>query len=318
MHPHTNWAYALIVACIGTAIPCRATPVFNISFDSSFVTDFGSRASLAESAFHYAAGVYSQLFANNVTINLTVKGVAGTGTLGESSSALAGVLNYVQVKAALNASATSADDATAYRNLPASDPVAGGGNYWLTTAQAKAMGLLGASSSTDGTITFGSGFNYAFSPTDRAVSGAYDFIGVAEHEISEVMGRIGLLGTSLAGAPGYGILDLFGYTSAGSPNLNPQVSGAYFSIDGGHTNLRYYNDAGTGGDAKDWASGYGTDSYNAFAAPGTAENISAVDIRELDVIGYTLATAVPEPSMLAPLVVAGLAFAGFRRRRRSR
>lgn len=309
----TNRVYALLLGLAAAPIPCRAIPIFNISFDSSFVTDFGSRAALAESAFDYAAGAYSRLFANNITINLTVTGVTGTSVLGESSSALAGTLTYVQVKTVLNASAASPDDVTAYANLPASDPVAGGGKYWLTMAQAKALGLMPSNnSSSDGTITFGSGFTYTFSPTSRSVSGAFDFIGIAEHEISEVMGRIGLLGTSLGGAPGYGVLDLFAYTTAGSPNLNPQVNGAYFSIDGGHTNLRIYNDAANGGDAKDWASGQGADAFNAFTGPGTEENITPVDIRELDVLGYSLAK-VPEPSSLVPLLLIGLAFAGMRR-----
>jgi hypothetical protein len=313
----TNPVCALILALAGTTIPCRANPVFNISFDSSFVTDFGSRALLAEAAFDDAASVYSQLFANNITINLTVKGVTGTGTLGESSTALAGTLTYVQVKTLLNDSATSAADVTAYSNLPANDPVAGGGKYWLTLAQAKALGAIPANNpGTDGTITFGSGFTYTFSPTDRAVAGAYDFIGVAEHEISEVMGRIGLLGASVGGAPGYGVLDLFGYTSAGSPNLNARVSGAYFSIDGGRTKLKIYNDASNGGDAKDWANGQGNDSYNAFGAPGVEENITPVDIQELDVIGYSLVT--PEPSFLVPLLLIGTVFAGFRRRQSNR
>lgn len=309
----TSRIYLGVLALAAASIPGRANPVFNISFDSTFVADFGSQALLAEAAFDDAANVYRQVFANNITINITVKAVTGTGTLGESSSALGGTLTYAQVKTLLNDSAKSADDVSAYSHLPVTDPVAGGGKYWLTLAQAKALGALPANNpTTDGTITFGSGFAYAFSPTNRAVPGAYDFIGVAEHEISEVMGRIGLLGASIAGGPAFGVLDLFGFSSAGSPNLNPQVNGAYFSIDGGHTNLRFYNDAANGGDAKDWASGHGADSYNAFATTGAEESVSAVDVRELDVLGYTLAT--PEPSALVPLLLIGMAFAGLRRR----
>src|SRR5881394_3227909 len=46
----------------------------------------------------------------------------------------------------------------------------------------------------DGSIGFGSGFAYTFAPMNRAVGGAYDFIGTAVHEISEVLGRVAFLG----------------------------------------------------------------------------------------------------------------------------
>ena len=56
------------------------------------------------------------------------------------------------------------------------------------------MGVLPNDLSNDGTFTFGGGFSYTYDPNNRAVAGKFDFIGVAMHEISEIMGRIGLMG----------------------------------------------------------------------------------------------------------------------------
>ena len=138
------------------------------------------------------------MFNDPITVNIDVGWgeVAGQslgGALGASETNL-GVFSYSQVKAALAADATSADDATAVASLPGSDPT-GGGSFLLATAEAKALGL-GTGAAVDGYVGFSSSVNYTFDPNNRAVSGAYDFIGVAEHEISEVMGRIALLGTS--------------------------------------------------------------------------------------------------------------------------
>ena len=188
--------------------------VFNITYDSS--------VSSAPAGFTSAIGdvvnYYESVFNDPITVNIDVGWgeVAGQslgGALGASETYL-GVISYSQLKAALAADAKSADDASAVASLPGGDPT-GGGSFVVTTAEAKALGL-GTDAAVDGYVGFSSSVNYTFDPNNRAVSGTYDFIGVAEHEISEVMGRIALLGTPLGGlSHTYTALDLLRYSRPG-------------------------------------------------------------------------------------------------------
>ncbi len=270
-------------------LPAHAGLVINPTFDSS-VTSLANAAQI-QTAFLYAASQFTQKFSDPITINITVVAQAGTGVLGQSSTFIQGGFSYAQIKAALQADVKSGTDSSVLANLPSSDPVGTTHTYTVATAQGKALGLLGASTDSDGTFTFGAGYTYALDPNNRAVSGAYDFIGVAEHEISEIMGRFGLLGVNDTGSPDYGVLDLMGYTSAGNLSLNRTNTGVYFSVNGGVTNLHAFNNPG-GGDLRDWASGQGADAFNAFSSSGVQNDLSTVDLTIMDAIGYD---AAPEP-----------------------
>ena len=78
------------------------------------------------------------------------------------------------------------------------------------------------------------------------------------------MGRIGSVG-SIFGPDIYTPLDLFRYTSSGVRDLTTGSAAAYFSINGGATNLGVYNNPLYGGDASDWLTSLVGDS----AAPDT-------------------------------------------------
>jgi hypothetical protein len=57
----------------------------------------------------------------------------------------------------------------------------------MSISEAKALGLL-LYRGTDGLIGLDSSAFWTFNPNARSVGGEFDFIGVAEHEISEVLG----------------------------------------------------------------------------------------------------------------------------------
>ncbi len=241
----------------------------------------------------YAAAQLTSKFTDPINVNIKVTAVSGTGTLGESTTFLASA-TYADLRNAMVADATTGDDATvvgAGGSIPTTDPITGSHTYIVSRAQAKALGLAADdATTTDGTFKFGGGFDYTYDPNHRAVSGKYDFIGVAMHEFTEIMGRIGLMGqnvTGIAGDADYMAMDLFHYTGPGARGLD-DGAGRSFSMDNGTTLLKAFNDAATnGGDLQDWASGT-NDSFNAFSSSGVQDDLTTVDLRVMDAIGYDL------------------------------
>jgi hypothetical protein len=280
------------------ALPARAL-VFDVTYDTSV----GAAPTAFQTAFQDAIDLYQTTYTDPITINIDVGwgeidgNPLSPGNLGQSRTNQQGNFTCSQVRSALIGDAKSAADFQAVSTLGVSDPTSGRA-FRTSDAEAKALGLLAANASgIDGWVGFNSTANYTFDPSNRAVAGEFDFIGVAEHEITEVMGRYGMTqngcGTPLCDSP----IDLFRYSSPGNFDLNPE-NGSYFSIDSGNTNINTFNGTG-GGDLSDWL-GLTPDAFNHSLSPGQEEPFTGGDLTLMDVIGYDPAV-VPEPSALALL-----------------
>jgi hypothetical protein len=314
----TRWLRLGVALCtLLVGVPAFGAFVITPHFTTNFTTDFGANAAAAEAAWSAAANVFTSNFTDNIHVNITVDAVNGTSVFGQSNTFL-NSFSYANLYAHVVADAKTPDDATAIGlggSVTAADPTGGNGAWWVTTAEAKALGLIGDNLSIDGTTTFGAGNPFTFSGVPPG--GSYDFQGVAAHEIAEVLGRLGISGGTIGSfANSYSLIDLFSYTGAGARGLTAGP-GENFSIDNGTTLLKLYNNALANNlDTRDWAPGT-NDSFNQFSDSGVVNAVSDVDLREMDVIGYdrSFGTATPEPSSVFLLAIFVVAADLFRRRR---
>jgi len=256
-----------------------------------------------------AAAYYTTIISTRevITIDVGYGEIGGSslssGALGESES-YGYLTNFSTVTTAL------AHDNFVFS--AANEPT--GSQFFVTSAEAKALGLVNPTAGLDGYVGFGSlsgtgySWNTAASPTgSNSNTGVrqFDLQSVALHEISEVMGRIGMEGASVNGKSTDTPLDLFNYQSHGVLELSG--NGGYFSTDNGTTHLGTFNNASlNGGDIADWASANSTtqsntvglpsgvkvyDAFDAFGFPGYNGDVSQSDVMELTALGYRLTPA---------------------------
>lgn len=279
----------------------------NLVWDASVRSSFNW--SSIEAVVISAASIYTQTFSNHAVINIAVgSGEVGGSSLGSNalgeSESYGYITNYSTVGAALSA----ADGGLVKSGLLASNALTAdtppvSGEYFLTSAEAKALGLVsGSSTAIDGYIGLTAASGSLYFPSSGGTMGKtqYDAVGVAAHEISEVMGRIGMEGTSLGSYRDvYTPLDLFRYSSSGVRDLTPTAG--YFSTNDGSTSFNAYNNPANGGDAADWASAISNNSnaYDAFDNPGVTTQVNAADLLEDAVLGYQLKSGLASTPFVA-------------------
>lgn len=340
----TTWlTFGGVLSALAVPQPAAALNI-NPVYDSS-ITGLANAAAV-ESAFNAVAADYSSQFSSPITINVAVSwgSVAGhalpNNAVGASSDSLYGYFSYAQVRSWLAKSARSnpSDTAlvTALSSLPSAAP-SGQARYAVASSEMKALGLIsGSGTGIDGSIGFaGSLSGFSFNAVGAIAVGTYDFAAVAAHELDEVLGRIS--GVDSGGFRT--VFDLFRYAAPGTLSYS-MTAPAYFSIDGGRTDLNNFNYSTNGGDRGDWATSNSTsDIQDAFVATGQRKNLSVADLTALDVLGYggrnagdsragnpsgvvfglVTPDAVPEPAVWAMLLTGfGMAGTAMRRRRTGR
>ena len=289
-HLRTLRIFAVIFSIFIAAMTDGRAMVISLTFDSS-ITGLANAAQV-EAAINLGAQALDTLYTNVMTANITVYFNPDVD-LGESTTFETGNPTYAQITNYLRAARTTLADSNSVASLPRTDPTGGTGVWWLPRAEAKALGGVFSvptnSSSMDGYVYFASTVNYALSPTNRAIAGEYDLTGIAEHEISEVLGRgVGLnipVGTNFSGFVPY---DLFRFTNSAARSLSTSAASPYFSVDNGVTPLAYFNPDINAGDLQDWQVHNPADSFDYELTDGQEGYLSSADLTSLDILGYSL------------------------------
>lgn len=352
---------AAAVAIAFASAPAQAALTFNFTFTAG-------TSVTAQNAFIAAGNRWANLFTDNVKIDLTVGTTAlAPNILGQAQSRQVNYA-YNAFTAALAADITSASDVAAVGHLPFAnngngfdllvngtsdnpsgpaspapyidnDNGANNNSIWLTTANAKALGLnVGAGNvggcvgNCDAFIQFNSNFAFDYDPTNGVGAGLYDFVGVATHEIGHALGFISgvdILDQNFGPFSDNAFtfvtsLDLFRYSSLSAANdvidWTADNRAKYFSIDGGTTAIAEFSTGANRGDgrqASHWKDNLGIGVMDPTAASGELLAISNVDKLAFDVIGWNLKgqMLVPEPASWMMMIV-GFGLAGYAMRRR--
>jgi hypothetical protein len=340
-----------------------------LSFDMSFTPGTSEQ----ERASFIAAGqMWSDLLSDDVTVKLTVgtSNRLGSGNLAEAGSSYV-EFGYADVRDALSADARSALDHTAVGHLNAANSFGMLINYTrenpngfgsatpyldnnqslnnavisMTAANARALGLSvesarivsGCIGPCDAFIQFNSTFAWDLDRSNGIAANAYDFTGIAAHEIGHALGFVSgvTVLVSYSGPtyiysendfPWVSTLDLFRYSdlsaASGVIDWTADKREKYFSVDGGATKGPLFSTGqrssrGDGAQPSHWKDDSFTGTMlgimDPFGAKGELDSISGNDLAAMDAIGWNLAAPVPEPGV-SWMVLAGIAVFGIRHR----
>jgi hypothetical protein len=313
-------AIALLAAAVSASplSSAYATITFNLIGLSTLTPDAQAGFQAAANRWSSALDVIQNGTAANITLNISVGFTAlDSGVIAETNP-IANNYWYTNFRSALNATSSSANDATADASLPtgatygiyinhtsqnsnsATPYVYNASTVNINRATAKALGLIaGNDTGVDAGITFSSAFTYDFDPSNGTDSGAIDFVGVVTHEFGHALGfgsnvdildsNQGLSQSNFIATP----LDMFRYSSASNSqnaiDMTVDTREKYFSLNKGATNIADFSNGESTGDfqASHWKHQTPTlGIMDPAVAYGQTVNISSLDREAFDVIGF--------------------------------
>lgn len=303
---------AVLTALAGAyVVPAQASNLTITPTFAASITSLPDASAVEASINQDISNIENDITANNpVSVSILFQG-SSSGLGGSLTQD--GYINYSTYRADLQANPNKTSIVnTALATLPAG-PNTGINNATQVVLTAANFAAIGETAAANYLVGLNGGYNSTISlnfsqlndTRPDANSSLYDLQSVAGHEIDEVLG-IGGSGSQLyqsgPTAPSslptsIGALDLYRYSAPGVRSFTYSSSAtAYFSIDGGTTNLVNFNQQGANGaDFGDWGNSAGTRNGNnppqlqdAFGTPGAAINLGVNELTALNAIGWNL------------------------------
>ncbi|MGJ5043305.1 MULTISPECIES: NF038122 family metalloprotease [unclassified Bradyrhizobium] len=222
-----------------------------------------------------AAAILTSMISDHITVNIKIdySGVGGGAAAGPDGGQW---MSYSSVSSNLINYASPGD--TTFNALPAGSSIQGQSYVAVWNSQLKLWGGLGANDATtdDGSATFATDINSNL------------LVGVALHELTHAFGRVPY-------GPQPDVFDLFRFSSPGVRLMTGGATAgtAYFSVDGGYTKLADYGQSSDPSDFLNSGVQGGNDPFNEFYTYSTLQTLTAVDLKQMDALGFHLVSATP-------------------------
>ena len=260
----------------GSGGPGSVTAVTSSGGGITIYLIFDAAAMAAPASFRagiqQAAMLLSSAISDKITVNLNID-YSGTGGGAAAGPDNGQFVSYSTVRADLINNATPGD--TSFNSLPTGSTIQGQSQVAVWNAQLKLWGLLGANDTTsdDGSATFATDINPNL------------LVGVALHELTHALGRVPY-------GPQPDIFDFYRFASVGTRLFsgNATAPAAYFSLNGGSTKIADYGQTSDPSDFLNSGVQGPNDPFNEFYSNNTLQQLTTVDLKQLDALGFHTAT----------------------------
>ena len=245
----------------------------NLLFDAAAMAAPASfRAGIQQAASILAAAISDKI---TVNIKIDYSGTGGGAAAGPDRGLFE---SYSTIRADLINNATPGD--TTFNALPAGSSIQGQTSVAVWNAQLKLWGLAPNDTTTDdGSATFATDINPSL------------LVGVALHELTHAMGRV----PYGAAARYFRLVSLYRRRNA-AVSGGATAPAAYFSLDGGNTKVADYGRTSDPSDFLNSGVQGSNDPFNEFYTGGTSQQLTAVDLKQLDAWGFHVSSATPRNS----------------------